>query len=174
MAQVMTAPRDELHSITDWRAGVWAGLIAGLVFLILEMVMVWLFMGESPWAPPRMIAAIALGKDVLPMPPDKPATFDMGIMMTAMVIHFVLAIIYGLIGAWLVHRFDWVGGLLIGGAFGLALYIVNFHVIAPVAFPWFTMAQNWISVFAHIVFGAVLGEAYMALRRPRSARRQAA
>src|SRR5918999_5932668 len=128
MAQVMTAPRDELHSFTDWRAGIWAGVIAGIVFLVLEMGMVWLFMGESPWAPPRMIAAIALGKNVLPMP-EQPATFSMGILVTAMVIHFVLSIIYGLVGAWLVHRFDWPGALIIGAVFGLAIYIVNFYMI---------------------------------------------
>lgn len=170
MVQVMTAPRDQLHSVTDWRAGIWAGVIAGAVFMMLEMGMVWLFMGESPWAPPRMIAAIALGKDVLPMPPDKPATFSSGIMMTAMAIHFALSIIYGLIGAWLVHRFDWFGGLMIDAAFGLALYIINFHMIAPVAFPWFEMAQNWISVFAHVIFGAILGVSYIALRKAKTAR----
>jgi hypothetical protein len=48
MAPVMTAPRDELHSVTDWRAGIWAGVIAGVIFMMLEMGMVWLFMGESP------------------------------------------------------------------------------------------------------------------------------
>lgn len=169
MAHVMTTPRDELHGVTDWKAGIWAGLIAGAVFMVLEMGMVWLFMGESPWAPPRMIAAIVLGKDVLPMP-EQPATFAMGVMLAAMAVHFTLSIVYGLIGAWLVHRFDWLGGVSIGAAFGLALYLVNFHVIAPVAFPWFTMAQNWISVFAHVVFGAVLGACYIALRKPRGRR----
>jgi uncharacterized membrane protein YagU involved in acid resistance len=169
MPTVMTAPRDELHSVTDWRAGIWAGVIAGIAFLILEMGMVWLFMGESPWAPPHMIAAMVLGQGVLPTP-ENPPTFNLLIMMTAMIIHFVLSIVYGLIGAWLVHRFDWGGGLAIGAAFGLAIYIVNFYMIAPVAFPWFTMAQNWISVFAHVAFGLVLGAVYIALRKPRHAR----
>src|SRR5919108_5349963 len=114
MAQAMTAPRDELHSITDWRAGIWAGLIAGAVFLMLEMGMVWLFMGESPWAPPRMIAAMVLGEGVLPMP-DKPATFDPGIVLTAMIIHFVLAAIYGLIGAAIVaNRMGYAGAIGLG------------------------------------------------------------
>ena len=42
-------------------------------------------------------------------------------------------------------------------------------MIAPIAFPWFTIAQNWISAFAHIVFGAVAGAAYIGLRKARSA-----
>jgi uncharacterized membrane protein YagU involved in acid resistance len=168
MAQVMTAPRDELHSVTDWKAGVWAGVIAGVVFMMLEMSMVWLFMGESPWAPPHMIAAMALGKDVLPQPGTW-APFHMKILITAMLVHFPLSIAYGLIGAWLMHRFDWLGALAIGAAFGLAIYLVNFYLIAPAAFPWFEMARNWISVLAHVIFGAVLGVSYIGLRKPSQA-----
>jgi uncharacterized membrane protein YagU involved in acid resistance len=167
MPNVTTAPRDELHSITDWRAGAWAGVIAGVVFMMLEMGMVWMFMGESPWAPPHMIAAMALDKDVLP-PEGTYAPFSVKIMGTAMIIHLALSVIYGLIVAWLVHRFDWGGGLAIGAAFGLAIYIINFYLIAPVAFPWFTMAQNWISAFTHILFGLIAGGAYIGLRKPKT------
>lgn len=168
MPFVMTAPRDALHSVTDWKAGAWAGVIAGLAFMMLEMAMVRIFMGESPWGPPHMIAAMALGKDALPGP-GVWALFDLRIMMTAMMIHFPLSIAYGLIGAWLAHRFDWPLALMIGAAFGLAIYLVNFHLIAPVAFPWFTMAQNWVSVFSHVMFGAILGLAYVGLRKPKGA-----
>jgi ABC-type sulfate transport system permease subunit len=162
----MTAPRDELHSVTDWKAGVWAGVIAGLVFLMLEMVLVWMAQGQSPFGPPHMIAAMVLGKEVLP-PPDTWAPFDLKIVMTAMMIHFPVSIAYGLLGAWLVHRFDWAGGLMIGAALGLAIYIVNFYMIAPVAFPWFEMGRNWVGAFSHLMFGAVLAGAYIALRGPR-------
>ena len=41
------------------------------------------------------------------------------------------------------------------------------HLIAPVAFPWFQMAQNWISAFAHTMFGVAAGGAYIGLRRPK-------
>ena len=150
MAQVLTAPRDDLHSVTDWKAGAWAGLIAGLVFVMLEMGMVWIFQSESPWGPPHMIAAMALGKEVLPSP-GTPAPFDLKIMMTAMMIHLPMSIAYGLIGAGL----------------GLAIYIVNFYGIAPAAFPWFVMGRNWIGAFSHIMFGAVVGVAYIALRKPK-------
>ena len=167
MAIAMSAPRDELHGRTDWSAAAWAGVIAGVVFMVLEMAMVRLVMGESPWAPPHMIAAMALGKDVLP-PPDTYAPFSMKIMTTAMLIHMALSVAYGLAVGWLVHRFDWAGGLLIGVLFGIAIYIVNFYLIAPVLFPWFQMAQNWVSLVAHAVFGAAAGMSYMALRKPKA------
>jgi hypothetical protein len=163
---VLHAAREERRQV-DWRAGVYAGLIAGAVFMMLEMGMVWLFMGESPWAPPRMIAAIALGEGVLPMPPDKPATFSMGVIVTAMVIHFLLSIIYGLIGAAVVaHRMGYGGAVAFGALAGLVVYLINFYPIANAFFPWFAMARNWISIVAHVVFGAVVGWAYVGLRRP--------
>lgn len=166
MTQVLNAPGNELHSVTDWKTGAWAGVIAGLAFLMLEMVLIWMAQGQSPWGPPHMMAAMVLGKDVLP-PPGIWAPFDLKIMITAMMIHLPVSIVYGLIGAWLVHRFDWAGGLMIGAALGLAIYIVNFYMIAPVAFPWFEMGRNWIGAFSHVMFGAILGGAYIALRRPK-------
>lgn len=42
------------------KAAVWAGLIAGLIFMMMEMILVWLT-GGSPWGPPRMMAAIVMG-----------------------------------------------------------------------------------------------------------------
>lgn len=170
MDQANTAGRDDLHSVTDWMAGVWAGLIAGLVFVMLEMGLVWMVQGESPWGPPHMIAAMALGKDVLP-PAGTWAPFDLKIMLTTMMIHLPMSVAYGLLGAWLVHRFDWAGGLMIGAGLGLAIYIVNFYAVAPAAFPWFLMGRNWIGAFSHVMFGAVLGVAYIGLRNSRASAR---
>jgi hypothetical protein len=50
--------------------------------------------------------------------------------------------------------------LLIGAATaaGFALWIVNFYVIAPFAFPWFAMANPVVQFLAHaFFFGTVLG-----------------
>jgi hypothetical protein len=150
------------HLRTDWKAATWAGLIAGLVFLVAEMLLVWLVQGMSPWAPPRMIAAMVLGPGVLPPPAD----FSLMAVMTALVIHFPLAVVYGLVLGWAVHRLEMGWALLVGAAFGLlAVYAVNFYVIAPMAFPWFGEARNWISVLAHLIFGIVLAGSYVAMRR---------
>jgi hypothetical protein len=37
-----------------WKAAVWAGIIAGLVFMVLEMLLVQLVGAGSMWGPPRM------------------------------------------------------------------------------------------------------------------------
>lgn len=146
--------------LIDWMAAVWAGLIAGAAFMMAEMLMVAVFEGQSPWAPPRMIAAMVLGKDVL-MPP----TFDFGILMTAMMIHFPLSIVYGLALAVFLRSAHVATGLLVGATFGLAIYLINFYPIASAMFPWFAMARGWVSVVAHILFGAVAGLAYVRIRR---------
>ena len=145
----------------DWKTAIWAGLIGGVVFMMLEMMMVPLFGGGSPWGPPRMIAAMVMGKGVLP----PPATFDMGVLMAAMAVHFPLSIVFTLILAWIIARFDFGVALLIGAVFGLGLYLVNFYGFTAI-FPWFAMARNWISIFSHVMFGVIAAAAYKKLAKP--------
>lgn len=130
-----------------------AGLIAGLVFIAMEMALVATAGGGSPWGPPRMMGAIVLGPEVLP----PPATFDAGIVAVAMIVHFALSALLGVIFALVAGRFALSRGALIalGVAFGLAVYAVNFHGFTAL-FPWFEMARNWITIASHAVFGAVL------------------
>lgn len=146
----------------DWSAAVWAGVISGAVFMMLEMIMVPMFLDGSPWGPPRMIAAMVLGQDVLP----PPATFDFVILMAAMVVHFVLSILYAIVLALIVRRWTMGPAVLVGGGFGLGLYLANFYVFTAV-FPWFANARNWVSIFAHIMFGVVAAWAYKALESRR-------
>lgn len=154
----------DVHARTYWSDGAWAGLIAGVAFMMLEMFLVWALQGQSPWAPPHMIAAMVMGEGVLPETGTY-AAFDFGVVMVAMVVHLVLSVVLGLLGAWIVHRFDMGVALVVGAVYGWAIYIVNFLMVAPILFPWFAMARGGISIFAHVVFGAVLTGAYIMLRR---------
>lgn len=144
----------------DWKAATWSGIIAGFIFLALEMVMVPVFGGGSPWGPPRMMAAIILGKGVLP----PPATFDLGIIMAAMGLHFVLSIVYAVVFALAISRLSIGPALALGGVGGLILYLVNFYGFTAL-FPWFAMARNWISIFGHLVFGLVTAGVYVTIRK---------
>jgi hypothetical protein len=129
--------------------------------MMAEMLMVMIFQGESPWAPPRMIAAMVLGQGVLPPPAD----FDLKIMMVAMMVHFPLAVVYGLVLGWIVHRLATGMALLVGAVFGLAIYLINFYPIAAAVFPWFAMARGWVGAATHILFGMVAAGAYAGLRK---------
>ena len=145
-----------------WGAAAASGVIGGAIFLALELLLVPIFLGESAWALPRMISAIVLGRDVLP----PPATFDVGIVLTALVIHFVLSLVYGSLLALAVHRMLMETGMIASAVFGLLLYIVNFYVMTAV-FPWFADGRTWVSVVAHIAFGVGTAAFYFKLAGPR-------
>jgi uncharacterized membrane protein YagU involved in acid resistance len=146
----------------DWSAAIKAGLIGGLIFLVLEMAMVPLFLDGSPWGPPRMIAAMVMGQEVLP----PPATFSLGVVAVAMMVHLVLSVVFALILALALSRLGLGAALGVGAAFGLLLYLVNFYGFTAI-FPWFAMARNWVSIFSHIVFGVATAWAYKALAHQR-------
>lgn len=147
----------DTRRVFDLSAAFKAGLIAGLVFMIMEMVLVATVGGGSLWGPPRMIGAIALGKDVLP----PPATFDAGVFVVAMIVHFVLAVVLALLFVAIASRLrlSRAAFILAGAAFGLLVYLINFYGLTAV-FPWFEGARSWITLLSHIVFGAVLAWAY--------------
>lgn len=141
------------------KAGALAGLIAGAVFMMMEMGLV-AMAGDSPWGPPRMIAAIVMGEGVLP----PPATFDLMILMAAMAVHFMLSIVIGVGFALVARRFGLVMAVVAGAVVGLGLYVVNFYGFTAI-FPWFAMARNTISIVSHIAFGVVLGLSYRMLAK---------
>ncbi len=154
-------------SLTPWNWGavIGAGLIAGLVFMVMEMMLVATVGGGSLWGPPRMIAAIGLGREVLPTGEAAP-TFDAGVMMTAMAIHFALSLVLAVVMALILRAMKVGGGaaLALGGVFGLIVYFITFYGFTAL-FPWFENARNWISILSHIVFGMVLAGTYRALAR---------
>lgn len=141
----------------DTGGAVRAGLIAGLVFLVLEIALVATVGGESPWAVPHMMAAIVMGDGVLPPPQD----LNPVVVLVGMLVHFVLSIVLAFIFAAIVTRrgLTATNMVLAGIVFGLIVYAFNFYVMSTF-FPWFEMARNWISLLAHAVFGGVLGWAY--------------
>jgi uncharacterized membrane protein YagU involved in acid resistance len=85
----------------------------------------------------------------------------------AMVVHFPLSILYAIILGFVVQRMGIGAAVGIGAAYGLALYLVNFYGFTAI-FPWFAMARNWVSITAHIIFGAVAAWAYVMIRERRA------
>ncbi len=162
-----TARRHRLGSnsgIVPWAlTGLIMGLIAGVVFILFEMFISG-FSNPTLFGPLRLISAIVLGRGALP---PEPAIGAAVAIVVGFIVHFVLAAVFGSIfGAILGAIASGVGvltesrGVLIGAAMfgGLLLWLVNFYVIAPIAFPWFTMVSPVVQFFAHTVFyGAAFG-----------------
>lgn len=133
-----------------------AGILAGIAFLMAEMIMLSMS-GQSPFGPPRMMAAMVMGPEVLP----PPATFDLMIMMVAMMVHMVLSImsafVFGLIYTRMGRSLP--KALTLGAVFGLIMYFVAFY-LGTAIWPWFEMARGLISIIGHVIFGFVLGWAF--------------
>jgi len=142
-----------------WKAGLLAGLIAGVVELI---VLVGLAVGQgiSVWVPVRMTAAIVLGQGVLP-PPE---TFDGAAAAIALTLHFGLSAVYGVIIALLIRRLERMPALAVGVAFGIAVWVVNYFVLAPSFFPWLIAQRGALSTpFLHAIFGVAAVGTYLAI-----------
>jgi hypothetical protein len=152
----------ERSDLTRWVGqGIIGGIVAGIIFAIFEMAVAAMQMGgEALFMPLRMIGGIALGEQAL-----DPSTSLLVAVAAGLVVHMILSAAYG--GA--------IGGvaaavpLLRSGTLplvawasvaGLALWIVNFYAIAPIAgWRWFPEETDPLIQFvAHtFFFGSVLG-----------------
>ncbi|HSJ62267.1 MAG TPA: hypothetical protein VK922_00050 [Gemmatimonadaceae bacterium] len=135
-----------------WGVAAMAGVVGGVILLVLQMLLEPVFVGGSPWGTPRMIAAVALGTEVLP-PPE---TFDAGVFLTGVVLHLAMSALYGLALGAITHGMFLEMAVIMGAVFGLALYVVNFYLLTAL-FPWFAGSRNWVTVFSYIVFGLATG-----------------
>lgn len=149
-----------LRQVMDWRAAVFAGLIAGAIFLVVLLIIYPIATGGSPWILLRMIAAIVLGQDTL-APINAPNT---SVAVVALLLHFVLSLLYTLIVAFVVHRWGILLAIIVGGLIGLALYLINVFTFT-LFFEWFTLARDWPFLVVHILFGAVAGGIYELLEK---------
>lgn len=145
----------------DWAAAIWSGIIAGLIFIAVEMVLVGFTGPGSPWGPPTMIGAIVLGESVL----QQKASFDLGVFLVGMAVHLVLSMILAVVFAMIIstRRRKLSTAIGVGTIFGLLVYLVNFYGFTAI-FPWFAMARTPVTVVAHLIFGVMLGWSYHALR----------
>ena len=148
------------------------GFVAGLVFIVFE-VAVATVVGAGPLGPLRMIGAILLGQGALQEVSSPLPEFGKGLLLrlgnpmsvagVGILVHFLLSAVYGgTFGAatWLLRPLSRSRVALVASAtaFGVLLWLINFYVIAPFAFPWFTMANPIVQFLAHaLFFGTALG-----------------
>jgi len=93
---------------------------------------------------------------------SSPDTFDAGIIATAVVVHMLLAVLYGVILAFIVARLSVATATVVGAIYGLALYLINFYGFTR-WFPWFAEARDWISIFTHLVQSGLMAYLYKVL-----------
>lgn len=144
-------------------AGVIAGLVAGAAYLGAQMFFSATVHDADAWAPLQRISAMLLGPDDLPPSTDHSAT----LAGMAVLIHFGLAIVFGRFVDLAVRGRVRLDAVLRGLAVGVALYGVNYFVVAPLAFPWFEDGRGLTTLLDHALFGAVAVAVYLQLRMRR-------
>ena len=149
-----------LYAPFSWPAALWASLVAGVVFAILELGANWALRGIGPSVLLRMTGALALGPGTL----SPPSGFDAGVVLAATLVHLALSIVYGTFLALVLPSIEVAPSILVGGLYGLALYYINFYGF-NIFSPWFAGMRDWVSIASHFAFGAVLACTYNAINR---------
>jgi len=150
------------HTDTGWwlKQGAIGGVIAGVVIAMFEMLATALLNGAAAFFMPlRMIGAIALGPGAL-----QPGYSLLTAGLVGMVIHMMLALVFGVVFALLVAYVPALASssmalLAAASAYGLLLWLVNYYLIAPaMGWVWFGESNPVMQFLAHtFMFGAVLG-----------------
>ena len=148
----------------DAVAGVLCGLVAGVAYLAAQMSFSALSSSGNAWEPLQRIAAILLGEDAAPPSADVTVT----IVGMALLIHFALAVVFGRIVDWVVRGSTLVRGALRGAAVGAVIYVLDFWLLAPLAFPWFGQSRGLATTADHLLFGAVAAVSCLLIRMRRS------
>lgn len=147
------------------KEGIGFGLIAGVIFAMMEIAGA-AAMGNPPLMPIRMFASIVLGEAALETVPMGSA------LLVGVVVHLALSALFGLIYGLLNARTStatqtqWGRQAGLGLLFGLALWLVNFQIIARVLYPWFLTTPQFLQALMHaLFFGLPLGLMYAAAER---------
>lgn len=147
----------------DWTAAAIAGFGAGGILMLVELI--WATM-QAPdrWLVTRMVAAMVMGWEVL-----QTSGYDLSVVIAALAVHYILGITFALMLAAIIAPFQLDSSLglvtLVGAAFGVLLYVLNFYGMSE-AFTWFTQLRGWPTFIAHVIFGASCALFYRMLERP--------
>ncbi len=135
-----------------WRAIPVAWLAAGTVFLLVLLLLSPIMLDASGVMLLRYAASLILGVDALVDP-------GAGVIALGVVVHYALALVYTVVIAVVVHRWDLFVGIVGGAILGLAFYAINWYALTGV-FPWFFAINSPVLIIGHVLFGAVAGGVY--------------
>ncbi len=177
-ASIVEEPRHELTvHLGDWIArGAFAGLAAGLVFLLAQMA--WATRSGKPAIAPLLDFSTVFHGSSKPVgtPPEA---------LVGLVTHLNLSIAFGIgfailaaLGLPLMRSMAASAILLpvAGIAYGIALWVVNIQILGRTAFPWFTNPKGPPAVFEffiHAAYGLILVPFFLGFARIAQRRRPA-
>ncbi len=148
------APSDTMAgSLSDRLVrGAIGGLVSGALFLVATM---WFVTTQDlpAKAPLELISTIVKGAGALDAGTASPGV--------GLAVHAVLSVGFGLLFALATPWLKTNGAVALAGTvYGGLLYLLNFQILARIAFPAFKMANQPFEVLVHIVFGTLLSFAF--------------
>jgi hypothetical protein len=156
--------RTRLFTTGDLWAGALGGLVGGLVMGVVAFFATSFYAQNiDVWAPVKLIAGI-----VYPAPVVTRPGFDLGPVVTGLLIQIVMSAVLGMVFAVLYRRvlqLPFKLGLpyLMGAVYGFALWALTF-IFLPRLNPVMADADKPAFLVAHVAYGIVLGLCYQALR----------
>lgn len=133
------------------KEGLGFGIIAGVIFGVVEIIAA--AMMDNPLLMPlQMFASIVMGQEAFA------ETAGGGTLLTGIIVHLVLSAIFGVVYGVVNAQFgaatqtSWGRQIGVGAAFGFALWLVNFQIIARLFYPWFLGTPQFLQMMMHVLF----------------------
>ncbi len=144
----------------DWCIALVAGIVAMIVFAVIEVAFSWAMRGEAPIRPLVVYGTAALNA-VTPSvhPGGGPKTAIVGAVCLP-----GLGALSGVILAYIVARIGIVAAAIAGAVFGLAMYAVDLYGIARVLTSLVAL-RDWMSALAYLIQGALAAALYKIMTR---------
>lgn len=138
----------------DWGAVVSAGLISGVIMLLISILLPWIFLGD-PFLIVRIMASVLLGPLVI----SAQAALAPGVYVVAILTHFSLSLFFAALIALIFHRYGMIVAFIGGAVMGVVIYFMNYYTFSLI-FPWLLPYRTWMLLSGNIAFGALAGALY--------------
>lgn len=161
-APIQNSNRGEMFVIV--RHGIAVGIIAGMIFITLEMIVA-NFLTGSFLGPLKMIAGIPLQQ--------APTTItEKAALLVGLPFHMAYSVVLGIIASWIImagafFRSSIFRLLLWSTLFGILVWFANFYILAAVVnATWFYQANLLVQFLLHTFgFGTIIGIYFVVVLR---------
>jgi hypothetical protein len=144
----------------DWGIAILAGVVAMVVFAVIEMAFSWAMRGASPWQPLVVFGTVTLHA----LMPSAHVGGGIRTMLVGAALLLALGALSGVILAYIVDRIGVAGAAVAGAIFGLAMYAVDLYGGARLL-PALLDLRDWMSALAYVLQGALTAALYKVMAR---------